>query len=137
LYRRHSNPSANGPGAHVKTARAETLSRVYGSLEKQGIHIRRSRMDDGSYSKDTVETVASHSEKFYIRANKCESLYENICKIDNRETVEINYRLYEVASIEFRQFLEESHYRPVIMRKKNRDKQLDLFSGQKLFTVLF
>jgi hypothetical protein len=115
--------------ANVKTGQAETLTGAYDLLEKHQIGVHRSRMDAGSYSKDIIEVVASHSEKFYIRANKCESLFEKICKIDTWQTVEINCTQYEVSSIEFTQFFEDKHYRLVVMREKNKDGQYNVFTG--------
>ena len=38
-------------------------------------------MDAGSYSKEIVQAVSKNSQKFYIRANKCDSLYEAIPEI--------------------------------------------------------
>jgi hypothetical protein len=115
--------------ANVKTDQAETLSRSYGLLEKYGLKINRSRMDAGSYSKKIIEVVAKNSKTFYIRANKCESLFEKICAVKDWQQEEINFIQYQVASIEFTQFYAEKHYRLVIMREKNKDGQLNVFSG--------
>jgi hypothetical protein len=115
--------------ANVKTGQAETLTRAYQLLEKQGIKISRSRMDAGSYSQDIIEVVSKYSDKFYIRANKCDSLYHRIREIMNWETVEINDIVYEVSSLTFTQFHIEKGYRLVIMRQKSNDPQLDLFTG--------
>jgi hypothetical protein len=35
---------------------------------------------------------------FYIRANKCAELFRQIIEIEKWERVEINYKIYEVAS---------------------------------------
>jgi hypothetical protein len=115
--------------ANVKLEQASTLSRAYGLLKENGIKINRSRMDAGSYSKDIINEVASNSKLFYIRANKCAELFRQIIKIDKWETVEINYKIYEVASIPFTQFFEERNYRLVIMREKSGDDQIDMFTG--------
>lgn len=115
--------------ANVKFEQAATLSRAYGLLQEQGISINRSRMDAGSYSKDIIRVVAQNSKLFYIRANKCAELFEQILQIENWQTVEINYKLYQVASIKFTQFFADQNYRLVIMREKNDDIQLDMFTG--------
>jgi hypothetical protein len=93
-------------------------------------------MDAGSYSEDTVKTVSGHSELFYIRANKCHSLNERIRQIDNWQNVEINFREYQVCSLEFTQFLEDRHYRLVVMREKRDDGQLDIFDGAFIYRCI-
>jgi len=115
--------------ANVKLEQASTLSRAYNLLKENGIKINRSRMDAGSYSKDIINEVASNSKLFYIRANKCAEIFRQIIEIEKWETVEINYKIYEVASISFTQFFEEENYRLVIMREKSDDNQIDIFTG--------
>jgi len=115
--------------ANVKLEQVSTLSRAYNLLKENGIKINRSRMDAGSYSKDIINEVASNSKLFYIRANKCAELFRQIIEIEKWERVEINYKIYEVASIRFTQFFEEENYRLVIMRKKSDDNQIDMFTG--------
>lgn len=115
--------------ANVKISQEETLERAYELIEGNGIMINRSRMDAGSYAKDIIDTVSSHSSLFYIRANKSESMFEQICQINDWQKVEINYKSYEVASIPFRQFFEDRNYRLVVMREQSDDAQLDLFTG--------
>lgn len=115
--------------ANVKFKQAETLQRSYTLLLEQGVRINRSRMDAGSYSKEIIDVVDKHSKMFYIRANKSENLYGQIKQIANWQTVEINYKVYEVASITFKQFYQERGYRLVIMREKSNDGQIDVFTG--------
>ena len=115
--------------ANVKFKQAETLERVYSLLESEGIYINRSRMDAGSYSKEIIDVVDKHSKQFYIRANKSAALFEQIRAITDWQDIEINYKQYQVASIPFKQFFEERNYRLVIMREKNKDNQLDLFTN--------
>jgi len=115
--------------ANVKIEQASTLTRAYNLLSGNAIKINRSRMDAGSYSKEIIEVVASNSKLFYIRANKCAELYRQIREIEKWETVEINYKIYEVASLPFTQFFEEKKYRLVIMREKSNDNQIDMFTG--------
>jgi hypothetical protein len=117
--------------ANVKTAQAETLERAYQLLNQNEICINRSRMDAGSYSEEIIKVVDKYSRLFYIRANKCEALTEEIRQITDWQTVEINFKEYQVTSIPFTNFLEERKYRLVIMREKSNDPQLDLFEGKK------
>jgi len=118
--------------ANVKTAQGETLARMFGQLRDNGITINRSRMDAGSYAKDIVDTVSKNCDFFYIRANKSESMMEQISRISEWEKVEINYKTYEVASIPFKQFFEERNYRLVVMREKSDDAQMNLFTGDNM-----
>jgi hypothetical protein len=117
--------------ANVKIAQAETLERSYKLLKNNKIHINRSRMDAGSYSKEIIDVVAKNSRLFYIRANKCEALTEEIRQITDWQTVEINFKKYQVASIPFTRFFADRNYRMVIMREKTNDPQLDVFDGEK------
>ncbi len=72
-------------------------------------------MDAGSYSKEIIETVAENSLNFYIRANKSQILTEQIQQVAQWQTVEINFKEYQVASIPFTQFFAEKNYRLVIL----------------------
>ena len=115
--------------ANVKFEQAETLKRAYELLLSENIKVNRSRMDAGSYSKEIIDVVDKYSKLFYIRANKSANLLERIKEITNWQTVEINYKNYEVASIPFTQFYEDRNYRLVIMRGKSDDNQVDIFTG--------
>mgnify|MGYP000488250341 CR=1 FL=1 len=114
---------------NVKFKQADTLKNAYELLRSQKINIKRSRMDAGSYAKDIIEVVAENSSLFYIRANKSAAIFEQVQDIDNWKEVEINYKLYQVSSIEFKQFMEEKKYRLVIMREKTSNGQIDIFTG--------
>lgn len=124
--------------ANVKFEQASTLSRAYNILNDNNIHINRSRMDAGSYSKEIIEVVAKNSKLFYIRANKSTEICRQILTIDKWTEVEINYQKYEVASNPFEQFFKEKSYRLVIMREKGASAQIDLFTGDtfKYRTIL-
>jgi hypothetical protein len=114
--------------ANVKFEQASTLRRAYELLAEEDIKVNRSRMDAGSYTKEIIDIVDQNSELFYIRANKSLNLLEKINKIENWETVEINYKIYEVASIPFTQFHEDRKFRLVIMREKSGTNQIDAFT---------
>lgn len=114
--------------ANVKFKQADTLERFYTLLTSEGIYINRSRMDAGSYSKEIINIVDKYSKLFYIRANKSTSLFKQINNISEWEKVEINFKNYELSSIPFTQFYEDRNYRLVIMREKNEDGQLDIFT---------
>jgi hypothetical protein len=115
--------------ANVKFEQAGTLSRAYKLLNDNNIKINRSRMDAGSYAKEIVDVVAKNSKLFYIRSNRSADLYSQILEIKEWNKVEINNKIYEVASIQFTQFSEDKNYRQVIMREASSDNQLDIFTG--------
>jgi hypothetical protein len=122
--------------ANVKTKQENTLERIYKLFKKNELGINRSRMDAGSYSKKIIEIVAFYSKLFYIRANKCESLTEQIHQIEDWQSVEINFKNYEVVTIKFTQFFENKGYRLVVMREKNDNPQLDLFDGNFIYRCI-
>ena len=117
--------------ANVKTEQAGTLTRAYKLLEKHGISVNRSRMDAGSYSEEIIDVVSQNSQLFYIRANRCVSLTERIRQISREDwqTIEVNFKEYQVVSLPFTQFFNDRNYRLVIMREKGKDLQQDLFTG--------
>ena len=122
--------------ANVKTDQASTLKRAYQSFHEQGINIYRSRMDAGSYAREIVEVVAANSELFYIRANRCETLTDRILHIEEWETVEINFKMYQVASLKFTSFFEDRNYRLVVMREESDDPQPSLFTGKFIYRCI-
>jgi len=121
---------------NVKTNQAATLKECFKLLKNNNIYINRGRFDAGSYTKEVVEVVEKNCKKFYIRANKCESLTGIILQKQNWQKVEINNISYEVSSIGYRPFggseKEKKKYRLVIMRRKKADNQLDIFTGDNM-----
>lgn len=115
--------------SNVKYKQEETLKRAYSLLNESNIKVKHSRMDCGSFVKEVIPVVEANSEFFYIRAQRCTSLYESIKEIEEWETVEIGFKKYEVASIEYTPFGKDKAYRYVISREKNRDGQGDIFTG--------
>jgi len=117
--------------SNVKFKQEDTLTRAYKLLKEFSIPVKRSRMDCGSFSKEIVKVVEAHSELFYIRAMRCDDLFSKIQQVKNWETVEIGFKQYEVASIQYSPFGEDKDYRYVISREKNTDGQCNLFSGDR------
>jgi hypothetical protein len=124
--------------ANVKFEQAGTLLRTYQSLNSEGLKINRSRMDAGSYAQDIIDIVDKNSQSFYIRANKSTAIFDQINRVEHWQEIELNYKKYEVDSIEFKQFFEERNYRLVIMREKANTAQIDLFTkdNMKYRTIL-
>jgi len=115
--------------SNVKYKQEETLKRAYGSLAEFGIKAKYSRMDCGSFDKEVIPVVEANSEFFFIRAQRCGNLYEQIKEITVWEDVEIGFKKYQTASIEYAPFGWDKTYRYVIQREKNSDGQGDLFTG--------
>lgn len=116
--------------SHVKYKQDETLKRAYCILGKNGLKIKHSRMDRGSFDKTVIPVVEANSEFFYIRAQRCASLYDIVRGTTiNWQTVNIGFKEYQVASIEYAPFGWDKTYRYVISREKKADAQGDLFTG--------
>jgi hypothetical protein len=117
--------------SNVKYKQDQTLQRAYNLLGEFNIKVKRSRMDCGSFSKDIVKVVEANSEYFYIRAQRCDDLFEKINQIKEWTVVEIGFKQYEVASIQYTPFGEDKPYRYVVSREKNTDGQCNLFTGDR------
>ena len=76
-----------------------------------------------------VPVVETNSTYFYIRAQRCESLYNVIKELTNWETVTIGFKQYQAASVKYASFGWKKTYRYLIIREKNNDTQGNLFTG--------
>lgn len=115
--------------SNVKFKQDETLKRAYANLGGFGIKVKHSRMDCGSFDKEVIPVVETNSQYFYIRAQRCANLYDQIRDITNWQTVVIGTKEYQLASIGYAPFGWEKTYRYVVAREKNVDGQGDLFTG--------
>ena len=113
----------------------DTLERIYSNLESENIHIKRSRMDCGSCSREIVETVEKHSELFYIRANRCGSLYDSLLALRGWQREQINGIGYELNSIIVEKW-EGKAYRLVIQRERRLDGEQDLWEGEYTYRCI-
>ena len=91
---------------NVRFRQADTLRRFFTRIEEAGIRVDRFRADCGSCSKDIVSEVERHSRRFYIRANKCESLYDDILTLRG-------WRKEEINGIDFELLLSAKRQRPM------------------------
>jgi hypothetical protein len=115
--------------SNVKYMQDETLKRAYQILGENKIKVKHSRMDCGSFDQSVVPVVEANSTYFYIRAQRCASLYDMLKKVTYWETETIGFKEYQVTSIEYAPFGWDKTYRYVITREKNPDGQGDLFLG--------
>lgn len=63
---------------NVRFYQAETHKRFFALLEANSIRVNRFRADCGSCSKEIVSEIEKHCTHFYIRANRCSSLYDDL-----------------------------------------------------------
>jgi len=115
--------------SNVKYKQDETLKRAYEVLAEKGIKIKHSRMDCGSFDQKVVPVVEANSKYFYIRAQRCASLYDIVRGTTGWKKETIGFKEYQVASIEYAPFGWDKTYRYVITREKKDDGQGDLFTG--------
>ena len=121
--------------ANVRFHQQDTLERIFSNLESNDIHIKRARMDCGSCSREIVETIERHSEHFYIRANRCGSLYDSLLALRGWQREEINGIGYELNSIITEKW-EGKAYRLVIQRQRRADGEQDLWEGEYTYRCI-
>ena len=80
-------------------------------------------------SREIVETVEKHSEHFYIRANRCSSLYDSLLTLRGWQREEIDGIEYELNSIIVEKW-EGKAYRLVVQRERRNSGELDLWEGE-------
>ena len=120
---------------NVRFHQADTLHRFFTRLEDNGICINRFRADCGSYSEDIVTEIEKHSRCFYIRANRCESLYNDIYSLRGWKKVEINGIDFELNSILTEKW-DNKAYRLVIQRQKRMSGELDIWEGDYTYRCI-
>ena len=63
---------------NVRFHQKDTLKRFFERFEQNRLTINRFRADCGSCSEEIVEEIEKHCKSFYIRANRCSSLFNDI-----------------------------------------------------------
>ena len=120
---------------NVRFHQADTHKRFFALLESQNIRVNRFRADCGSCSDDIVEEVEKHCKTFYIRANRCTSLYNDIFALRGWKTEDINGIEFELNSILAEKWKGKA-YRLVIQRQKRMDGVLDLWEGEYTYRCI-
>jgi hypothetical protein len=121
--------------ANVRFHQQDTLERIFLNLEQNGIHIRRARMDCGSCSREIVETIERHSEHFYIRTNRCASLYGSLLALRGWKKEEINGIEYELNSIKI--FVFKFISVPAKWIRTARHYELNIYTDNKSYQPPF
>ena len=120
---------------NVRFHQADTHKRFFALLESQNIRVNRFRADCGSCSKEVVSEIEKHCKHFYIRANRCSSLYNDIFALRGWKTEEINGIEFELNSILVEKWKGKA-YRLVIQRQKRMDGVLDLWEGEYTYRCI-
>jgi hypothetical protein len=122
--------------ANVRFHQQDTLNRMFSRLESRGIHINRARMDCGSCSKEIVEMVAKHCNHYYIRGNRCQSLYDEIFSLRGWKQEVINDIEFELCSIRVEKW-DGVPCRMVIQRQRRKEgEELDLWEGNYTYRCI-
>lgn len=111
---------------NVKYKQAATLTTAYDLLKSKDIHINRSRMDCGSFSKEIIDVIEQNSNLMYVRAQRCAELSTQIRRITNWKKVQIGHFEMEVCSVNYTPFKADKTYRYVVSRQLNKTGQTDL-----------
>jgi Transposase DDE domain group 1 len=119
------NHNGNTP---AKYRQDKTLKNCFDNLDKNQIKVKHFRADSASYQQLVVDLVSQRSTYFYIRNINFAGFLTHCGKIENWETVEINYEKKEVATTFYKPFDGEKEYRIVVTRALRKDLQADLFS---------
>lgn len=124
--------------SNVKFHQADTLERFFIRLEDHDIKVNRYRADCGSYSKDIVQMVNKHSNRFYLRASNCQSRKIDYEACEKWKSIEINHERLEVASFEFSDFMEEEKFRLVVQRQEVKPAGAwpDLFGKRHIYRAI-
>ena len=120
---------------NVRFHQQDTLRRLFKRLERKGIVVNRFRADCGSCSQNIVDEVEKHCKTFYVRANRCNSLYDKIGTLENWHKVTINDIEFELNSIVVEKWSGRP-YRLVVQRQQRPDGELDLWEGKYTYRCI-
>ena len=120
--------------ANVKFHQADTLKRVFGRIESEGLWASIVRCDCGSYGREIIETISRHCHKFHIRANMYGALRDSLAEHTCWTSVDIDGVPTEVLSLPFTSIEGIDHCRLVVRR--TRKDTPDLFDGQYVYRAI-
>ena len=121
--------------ANVRFHQMDTLRRFFERLEAACIFINRFRADCSSCSEDIVSEVERHCRLFYIRANRCASLYDDIFALRGWKKEVINGIEFELNSILVEKWRGKA-YRLVIQRQRRASADLDIWEGEYTYRCI-
>lgn len=120
---------------NVRFHQKDTLRRLFGRLGQKGLTVNRFRADCGSCSEEIVDEVRKHCKTFYIRANRCGSLYDDMLALRGWKKEEINGIGVELNSILVEKW-KGKVYRLVVQRQRRMDGELDLWEGEYTYRCI-
>ena len=120
---------------NVRFHQKDTLRRFFERIEQKGLTVNRFRADCGSCSEEIVEEVGKHCMTFYIRANRCGSLYDDIFALRGWKREELGGIEFELNSILVEKW-EGKCYRLVIQRQRRNSGDLDLWEGEYTYRCI-
>lgn len=120
---------------NVRFHQEDTLRRLFGRLGQKGLTVNRFRADCGSCSEEIVDEVRRHCKTFYIRANRCGSLYDEMLALRGWKKEEINGIGVELNSILVEKW-KGKVYRLVVQRQRRMDGGLDLWEGEYTYRCI-
>ena len=120
---------------NVRFCQKDTLERIFKRLEQKGIAINRFRADCGSCSEDIVGKVEEYRRFFYIRANRCSSLYDRIAALENWTKVLINGIEFELSSILVEKWAGKT-YRLVVQRQKRTGGEQEFWEKDYVYRCI-
>ena len=120
---------------NVRFHQKDTLRRFFERIEQKGLTVNRFRADCGSCSEEIVEEVGKHCMTFYIRANRCSSLYNDIFALRGWKREELGGIEFELNSILVEKWKGRA-YRLVIQRQKRIDGEIDLWEGEYTYRCI-
>lgn len=122
--------------ANVKFHQQDTLQRIFERMKQKDIFINNVRMDCGSCSRLIVKTVMKYCKFFYIRGNRCHSIYNVLFALQGWKHEEINDMDFDLNSIQTAKW-EGIPCRIVIQRKRrNSGESMDLWEGEYTYRYI-
>ena len=117
-------------GTPVKFHQEDTLERILLNIIEQGVKIRSTRVDCGSYTEKVIKLLLEHSDKIFVRAAMNKTL-RNMLANKHRQwrSTLVGEQQMEVLSIPFEGFSGKiEHCRLIVQRQRKRSgTQLDMF----------
>lgn len=120
---------------NVRFYQADAHKRFFAISKSKNIRVNRFRADCGSCSKEIDGEIEKHCKHFYIRANRCSSLYDDIFALRGWKTEEINGIQFELNSILVEKW-EGRCYRLVNQRQRRTSGDLDLWEGEYTYRCI-
>ncbi len=121
--------------ANVRFHQGDTLKRFFERLGQKGMASRRFRADCVSCSEEIVSEAEKHCRTFYIRANRCSSLYDDMFALRGWKREELGGIEFELNSIVIEKWKGKS-CRLVIQRQRRIDGELNLWEGEYTYRCI-